>query len=144
ELSDLLTEATCHLWATTLLNTSFARIFAWIDDPLYPKPPEDIPTLKFVNAGIMIVYKKIASHSKTGTSRVKLEFSMLVEERLPKATFIRFTGNADANPFRPGDPNLDRFFNFMLFLQHLQYQFTKASAYISDWQGVGMRFFLAI
>lgn len=73
---------------------------------------------------------------KGKVNRTVLEFSALVEEILPHGEFVRFTGNEKANPVCD-DELLSLFVEFMLFLQHLQYQITKEKLYISDWQGIG-------
>lgn len=133
ELSILVTEANSHLWASTLLNTSFAYIEKLKNERSVGPPPEVIPNLRFVQAGVGLCLKE---QTLKRTKTKKLSFSALIEEMLPpERPFTRFTGNAVANP-APFEDDLDNYFlDFMLFLQHLQYKITQGKCYISDWQG---------
>lgn len=145
ELSMLVVETNSHLWAVSLLNTSYDYLKSLINDPIFLPPPDTLLDLSFVQAGLAICLKDEVKKATRGKSKTKatkttsLVFSALVEETLPDHPFIRFTGNAVANPETLDDDEdaaVNEFQAFMLFLQHVQLKITKNLCYISDWQGV--------
>lgn len=134
ELSANVVEGNSHLWATTLLNTSYAYLAKIRGDHAWPEPqPSVLFDLSFVKAGVAI------HTTKSGNKKTVLKFSALVEETLdvtPEQPFIRFTGNEIANPPLGDDEVVADFIEFMLFLQHLQWKLTHGKCYISDFQGI--------
>ncbi|THU88721.1 hypothetical protein K435DRAFT_679263, partial [Dendrothele bispora CBS 962.96] len=102
-------------------------------------PPEiNIPSLRFVEAGVFAVMPSQPKHVKAATAGA--ERTYLLEEKIqvpPNAEFTKYIHNGSPLPnIPPTDPE----YNVALFLcavQHLQYEKTYRLAYVSDFQGYG-------
>ncbi|KAI6128254.1 hypothetical protein EV401DRAFT_1931548 [Pisolithus croceorrhizus] len=93
----------------------------------------DIPRLRFVEAGLALVYastSKGASTSSTGS----VSGTYLLEEKID-AKFTKFIHNVQYSSCLKPDNDGFHITQFLVFTQHVQYIKTDGLAYISDYQG---------
>lgn len=133
ELEKIVCEANILCWASSLLEMSYDYIDAAINTRSY-RPPFEIPRLRFVRGGIAMAQKGVTSGRGALTT---VRAGYLLEELLPLSDvrFQKYVNNAQAIPLsHPGEAGHEIGL-FCCFLQHLQYNITSESAYISDFQG---------
>ncbi|KAI6098337.1 hypothetical protein EDD16DRAFT_1663647 [Pisolithus croceorrhizus] len=136
ELPILFREANVLYWAKSLLKMTYEFIdhairhatdlsmLDWITD---------IPRLRFVEAGLALVYastSKGASTSSTGS----VSGAYLLEEKID-AKFTKFIHNVQYSSCLKPDNEGFHIAQFLVFTQHVQYIKTDGLAYISDYQG---------
>ncbi|KAI6112962.1 hypothetical protein F5141DRAFT_1214280 [Pisolithus sp. B1] len=136
ELPILFREANVLYWAKSLLKMTYEFIdhairhttdlsmLDWITD---------IPRLRFVEAGLTLVYastSKGASTSSTGS----VSGAYLLEEKID-AKFTKFIHNVQYSSCLKPDNDGFHIMQFLVFTQHIQYIKTDGLAYISDYQG---------
>ena len=101
-------------------------------------PPFDIPSVRFMNAGLIFWY----STRPTRGSRVpSVDCTYLCEEEIKDAKnlFMKFIHNSNCMPLvLPGEFGYD-VAEFLAFSQHVQYVETGGLVYISDYQGIFFR-----
>ncbi|KDQ50824.1 hypothetical protein JAAARDRAFT_141372 [Jaapia argillacea MUCL 33604] len=120
-------EANILLWSISLLSFTYAFIDRAIRKSPHP-PPFNIPSLRFVNAGIAVVH----------TGHGSLHAGYLVEEMIDSddhGSFIKYIHNGTAVPALDPSDELYGLAQFLCFTQHVQYAKTGGSVYISDYQG---------
>lgn len=129
EVNFLLKEAVLWQWGSALL----ALVYSYLSEhelsgDLYEPP---IPSCRFVQAAIA----KTVIQDDRGVN--ELSGGFLVEEHIKlELGFCRFVGNGSAAPitFPKGSECYD-LAQFYSFCQHVQWVFTKGTAYCTDWQG---------
>lgn len=131
-------EAKLLVWANALLDFTYDFIFDYAQNNHAPPGIEDfmsiIPLFRFVDAGVAVVVKPLeTSAGRPSTQRA----TYLLEEMLPGSPgdFVKYMNNSKATSFLDrNDPDY-KLAEFLMFVQHVQYQITHGTAYISDFQG---------
>jgi len=134
-------EAKLLVWANALLEFAYEFILDYArkiaNSPRLGGVDfwEKIPTFRFVEAGVAVVTKPLEKTpaGKPSTQRA----TYLLEEMLPgsPADFVKYMNNADATTILERDDPDYHLAEFLMFVQHVQYQITHGTAYISDFQG---------
>jgi hypothetical protein len=131
-------EAKLLVWANALLNFTYAFIFDYLDKN--DNPPNEnfrasIPSFRFVQAGVAVALKpmEIGVAGKPSSQRA----TYLLEEKLPgtRADFVKYMNNAHATSILERDDPDYHLAEFLMFVQHVQYEITHKVAYLSDFQG---------
>lgn len=134
-------EAKLLIWANALLDFAYSWILDFIeksgkDSDDLPELIADMPTFRFVQAGIAIVQKEVQVEKSKVISSHRATY--LLEEMLPESTrdFTKYINNSEAVPLAEtwDQPEYDRGV-FLTFVQHVQYQITHGHAFVSDFQG---------
>jgi hypothetical protein len=132
-------EANLLVWANALLEFAYDFIFDYAQNNNAPPGVEDfmsiIPLFRFVEAGVAVVVKPLETTSAGQPSTQRATY--LLEEMLPgsPAEFVKYLNNFEATTiFERGDSEYE-LAEFLMFMQHVQYQITHGTAYISDFQG---------
>jgi hypothetical protein len=96
-----------------------------------------IPLFRFVDAGVAVVVKPLETTSTGRPSTQRATY--LLEEMLPgsPAEFVKYMNNSEATTILERDDSDSEYklAEFLMFMQHVQYQITHGTAYISDFQG---------
>ena len=131
-------EAKLLVWANALLDFTYDFIFDYAQTNHAPPGVEDfmsiIPHFQFVDAGVAVVVKPLeTSAGRPSTQRA----TYLLEEMLPgtPGEFVKYMNNAKATTILERDDPDYKLAEFLMFMQHVQYQITHGTAYISDFQG---------
>ncbi|KAI6152554.1 hypothetical protein BKA82DRAFT_4351868 [Pisolithus tinctorius] len=144
----LVREANILYWSKALLNMTYNYIHHCVSKSTDP-PPFEIPILRFVVAGLVVVY----SHRPGGPTgphapKPGSASAMYLAEELIRfddgpdgisggglKKFTKFIHNSNPNPFpEPGEYGYETA-EFLAFTQHVQYSNTNGQVYISDYQG---------
>ncbi|KIK79236.1 hypothetical protein PAXRUDRAFT_161823, partial [Paxillus rubicundulus Ve08.2h10] len=148
EPTKLFHEANILYWLKVLLNMTYNYIHHCISKAADP-PPFDIPTLHFVDAGLVLAYGDRPNTSKgpgalkpgtVGTTYlaeelIKFNVSDNASDTGDNSGFIKFIHNGDPTPYPcPGDYGFETV-DFLVFMQHVQYSNIGGQVYISDYQG---------
>jgi len=136
-------EANLLVWANALLDFAYDFIFDYAQNNNLNAPPgvEDflsiIPLFRFVEAGVAVVVKPLETTSAGQPSTQRATY--LLEEMLPgtPAEFVKYLNNFEATSFFERGDSEYELAEFLMFMQHVQYQITHwhGTAYISDFQG---------
>ncbi|KZT62641.1 hypothetical protein CALCODRAFT_505414 [Calocera cornea HHB12733] len=134
-------ELTNIVWADHLLRMVYSEIHI---AQSRAEPHHDIcttvwPSVRFVKAGLFKVASSQPTPKRKENSRRELTY--LVEELIKTddtddGKFKRYVHNASASPVLVLGRNGD-IASFLTFTQHLQYDRTGGSIYVSDYQGAG-------
>jgi Alpha-kinase family len=130
ELKKVLSEANLLYWASSLMAFTYDFIARDIAASPYP-PPFDIPALRYVNGAVAIA--QIPSNSKGPTFHVYLVEEFIDEDL--EGLFTKYIQNATARSLLKPDQEGYDIAEFLCFCQHVQYEKTGGSTYISDFQG---------
>lgn len=137
-------EAKLLVWANALLEFAYDFIFDYAQTNNAPPGVEDfmtiIPLFRFVDAGVAVVVKPLET---TLTGRPSTQrATYLLEEMLPgtPAEFVKYMHNSEATTILQHDDPEYELAEFLMFMQHVQYQITHGTAYISDFQGRPRKF----
>jgi hypothetical protein len=134
-------EAKLLVWANALLEFAYEFIFEYARKVSATARLggvdfwEKIPAFRFVDAGVAVVMKPL---EKTPTGKPSTQrATYLLEEMLPgsPADFVKYMNNASATAILERDDPDYKLAEFLMFVQHVQYQITHGTAYISDFQG---------
>ncbi|KAF9538453.1 hypothetical protein CPC08DRAFT_609881, partial [Agrocybe pediades] len=130
----VLTEATLLGFAASLMRFSYSFIDSFLSNHKSPQPPFSIPRLRFVYGAIAYSQKGVDKVPHVSASSHKAAY--LLEELMDVETpFIKYIHNADAIPLpEEGEEGYETSI-FLCFMQHVQFQFTHHTVYISDFQG---------
>jgi alpha-kinase family protein len=140
-------EAKLLVWANALLEFTYDFIFDYAHTNNAPPGVDDfmsiIPHFRFVDAGVAVVVKPLEQTSAGRLSTQRATY--LLEEMLPgtPAEFVKYMNNSEATTILERDDSEYELAEFLMFIQHIQYQITHGTAYISDFQGK-KGFFIAI
>jgi hypothetical protein len=131
-------EAESMYWAKPILKESYRRILAkWPSGAFTVKVTDGhdgsdiieeviIPRLRWVDCGIAFI--------NPGTLDKQ---TVLVEEKIP-GTFVKYVHNTESKPAsganKPGTERC-KIAEFLVFTQHLQWEFTHQTVFLSDYQG---------
>ena len=132
-------EAKLLVWANALLEFTYDFIFDYAQTNNAPPGVEDfmsiIPLFRFVDAGVAIVVKPLETTAAGRPSTQRATY--LLEEMLPgtPAEFVKYMNNSEATTILERDDSEYELAEFLMFMQHVQYQITHGTAYISDFQG---------
>jgi hypothetical protein len=132
-------EAKLLVWANALLEFGYDFIFYYAQTNHAPPGVEDfmsiIPHFRFVDAGVAVVVKPLETSTAGRPSTQRATY--LLEEMLPgtQAEFVKYMNNSRATAFLERDDSEYELAEFLMFMQHVQYQITHGMAYISDFQG---------
>jgi hypothetical protein len=130
ELTKVLVEANILVWATCLMSVTYGFIDRFLGKSPIPAP-FDIPRLRFVQAGIAVAQRALNQRSTARAGYLLEEYI----DPLLQGPFIKYIHNADAVPLsEKGETDYDIAL-FLCFVQHVQYEKTGHSAYVSDFQG---------
>jgi hypothetical protein len=132
-------EAKLLVWANALLEFTYDFIFEYAQTNNPPPGVEDfmsiIPLFRFVDAGVAVVVKPLETTlvGRPSTQRA----TYLLEEMLPgtPAEFVKYMNNFEAITILERDDSEYELAEFLMFMQHVQYQITHGTAYLSDFQG---------
>lgn len=131
-------EAKLLVWANAILEFTYDFIFDYAQTNHAPPGVDDfmsiIPLFRFVEAGVAVVVKPMeTSAGRPSTQRA----TYLLEEMLPgaPAEFVKYLNNSKATTFFERGDSEYELAEFLMFMQHVQYQITHGTAYISDLQG---------
>ena len=131
-------EAKLLVWANALLEFTYDFIFSYAQNNNAP-PGVDfmatIPLFRFVDAGVAVVMKPLETTSAGRPSTQRATY--LLEEMLPgtPGEFVKYMNNSQATTILERDDPEYELAEFLMFMQHVQYQITHGTAYISDFQG---------
>lgn len=134
-------EAKLLVWANALLTFTYAFIFNYLDHNDVQVPPgiddfrATIPSFRFVQAGVAVALKPLEIGAAGTLSSQRATY--LLEEMLPggQSDFVKYMNNAQATSIlEPDDPDY-HLAEFLMFVQHVQYEITHGTAYLSDFQG---------
>jgi len=135
-------EAKLLVWANALLSFGYSFIEDYVATAIdenrdIPSFIDSIPSFRFVKAGVAGALKSI--ESTQGASRPSSNRAVyLLEEMLPEeaANFVKYVNNAKAvSALAIEDPDYP-YTEFLLFMQHVQWQTTHGSAFLTDFQGI--------
>jgi hypothetical protein len=132
-------EAKLLVWANALMEFAYDFIFHYAQTNNAPPGVEDfmsvIPFFRFVDAGVAIVVKPLETTSAGRPTTQRATY--LLEEMLPgtPAEFVKYMNNSNATTILDRDDLDYELAEFLMFMQHVQYQITHGTAYISDFQG---------
>jgi len=131
-MQNLISKATCIVWAGALLE----MVYAFIDHRNTQKKSVNendgisIPHLCFVNAALAI--------EQIGNDPTNLKYYLL-EELIPTkgagGPFRKYLNNTSAVPIISSDAEAQDCVDFLSFAQHVQYYKTDRKAFFSDLQG---------
>lgn len=149
EFQKIYSEANVLFWAKALLKFVYDFISSMLNQAAEP-PPFEIPQLRFVEAGVLLVFSD-APGSRTTPSRAAAkaadshlkpsgtaEVMYLAEEVIPTNSdedFVKYIHNGHALPCNLSDPVAREIAEFLSFTQHVQYSKSGGQVYISDYQG---------
>ncbi|PBK88431.1 hypothetical protein ARMGADRAFT_937543, partial [Armillaria gallica] len=121
-------EANTMLWANALHDMSLDMVLSKAAS--LGTAPSPIPDLCFVEAAVVM-------KSRPDSVRPKdwLGFCALVERLLSTDDFVKYVCNGTPQPINLASDEKHHNTVFLCFLQHVQYHFTKAKAFVSDYQG---------
>ncbi len=116
------------LWANALHDMSLNMVLSKATS--LGTAPGPIPDLRFVKATVVM-------KSRPDSVRLKdwLGFCALVERLLSTDDFVKYVCNGTPQPIDLASDEKHHNAVFLCFLQHVQYHFTKAKAFVSDYQG---------
>jgi hypothetical protein len=132
-------EAKLLVWANALLEFTYDFIFDYAQNHHAPPGVDDlisiIPLFRFVDAGVAVVVKPLETSAAGRPSTQRATY--LLEEMLPgtPGDFVKYMNNSTATTFLDRDDSEYELAEFLMFMQHVQYQITHGTAYISDFQG---------
>ncbi|PPR00279.1 hypothetical protein CVT26_009031 [Gymnopilus dilepis] len=117
------------VWATSLLKAAYDWISGHINN-MGSVPPFEIPEFRFVAAGMATALKPpMKGDKESGPSIFR---TYILEELIPgpQTEFVKYLHNAKAmTELEPDDPDY-KLAEFLMFMQHLQFQLTGGVAYI--------------
>ena len=126
-------EANTYLWANALHEMSVAIV---THSPLTVHPPPmAIPDLQFVEVAVVQKTRPVSVKSNSWTG-----LTALAERLLPRGTFWKYVANGQPRPVDNLPEEQRDITLYLCFLQHIQYQYTDQSAFVSDYQGT-LRYF---
>lgn len=134
-------EAKLLVWAKALLEFTYDFIFDYAQNNHAPPGVEDfmsiIPVFRFVDGGVAVVVKPLETSAAGRPSTQRATY--ILEEILPgtKDDFTKYLNNSSAITLIERDESESDYLlaEFLMFVQHVQYQITHGTAYISDLQG---------
>ncbi|KAF5367072.1 hypothetical protein D9758_003915 [Tetrapyrgos nigripes] len=136
EFDGIMIEANVHYYAVALMEFAYAYIERQKLEKGLPDLP--IPNLRYVEAAVFMVQNNEIRHSRSSTAGPKRTY--LLEERIalpPGQDFIKYIHNSSPLPAIPPEHPEYNTALFLAAVQHLQYEKTYQSAYVSDFQGYG-------
>ncbi|KAK0224925.1 hypothetical protein EDD85DRAFT_959209 [Armillaria nabsnona] len=118
------------LWGNTLHDMSLNMVLSKATS--LGTAPSPIPDLCFVEATVVM-------KSRPDSVRLMdwLGFCVLVERLLSTDDFVKYVCNGTPQPINLASDEKNHNAVFLCFLQHVQYHFTKAKAFVLDYQGTG-------
>ena len=128
ELQAFAVESNCLIWASFLLDLTYRFVDREVRSKGQPERP--IPTLRFTRGLIAIV------------QNTSVEKAFIVEEMIDLGSAHPFTKYLD-NRFpisripQSAPSDTQNIADFLIFAQHVQWEKTQRSAFISDFQGAG-------
>ncbi|KXN89666.1 hypothetical protein AN958_05533 [Leucoagaricus sp. SymC.cos] len=129
----VLKEANLLMWSSALMDLSYDFIKSTITKR-QEEPPFEIPRLRMVKAWVATSNRTPAKTKWLGGTT--LDATYLIEERIVvDDKFVKYINNTSSAPHL--DPDHERYpiAEFLVFLQHVQYEKTYAQLFISDLQG---------
>jgi len=140
ESCKVITEGTLLGWAKSLLQFAYAFINDFIAKQTPSEAPFNIPQLRFVKGAITYSEKSL-DHTAKVPSALSHHAAYLLEELLPlDQPFIKYIHNAEAIPLQEQDEPGYEMGVFLCFIQHVQFVYTHGQAYVSDFQGLLVKF----
>lgn len=124
----ILWEANTYLWASALHEMSVAVVMD-IAQTLV-SPPMPIPDLQFVEVVVVQKTRPVSVKRNAWTG-----LTTLAEQLLPKGTFWKYIANGQPRPIDNLPEVQQDIALYLCFLQHIQYQYTEQSAFVSNYQG---------
>ncbi len=124
----ILQEANTYLWASALHEMSIAVVMD-IAQTLV-SPPMPIPDLQFVEVAVVQKTRPVSVKRNAWTG-----LTALAERLLPKGTFWKYIANRQPRPIDNLPEVQQDIALYLCFLQHIQYQYTEQSVFVSDYQG---------
>lgn len=139
ETTKLFREANILYWAKALLNMTYNYIHHCISEAS-KEPPFNIPTLRFVDAGLVFAYTQKLNASQSIYAAYIAEELIDVTPVGPDSEnadsgFVKFIHNSSPNPYPIPSEYEYEIAEFLAFTQHVQYANTGGQVYISDYQG---------
>ncbi|KAJ7242658.1 hypothetical protein C8J57DRAFT_1243862 [Mycena rebaudengoi] len=131
----LLDEANLLYWADALMSFTYSFIDKTLAELPGP-PPFIIPRLRFVDAAVAVSHEPLSGKHIANISSIRRTY--LLEEFIDTKTagpYVKFVHNGSATPLLDEDDDLYRIAQFLCFTQHVQYQKTDQTVFISDLQG---------
>ncbi|KAJ7254577.1 hypothetical protein C8J57DRAFT_1076118, partial [Mycena rebaudengoi] len=131
----LLDEANLLYWADALMSFTYSFIDKTLAELPGP-PPFIIPRLRFVDAAVAVSHEPLSGNNIANISPIRRTY--LLEEFIDTKTagpYVKFVHNGSATPLLDEDDDLYRIAQFLCFTQHVQYQKTDQTVFISDLQG---------
>ncbi|KAK7030366.1 hypothetical protein VNI00_008427 [Paramarasmius palmivorus] len=136
EYNKIQMEANVHYWSASLINMGYSYAAACQADATWPVPFSDIPQLRYVAAGVFLVLKEGSNELKR-LNGAQVSRSFLIEEVIPGDDFVKYVHNSCATPeIGPEDSDFPKA-EFLLAMQHVQYEKLYRTVYVSDFQGSG-------
>ncbi|PBK62410.1 hypothetical protein ARMSODRAFT_895581, partial [Armillaria solidipes] len=126
----VLREANTMLWANALHDMSLDMVLSKATS--LGTAPGPIPDLRFVEAAVVMKSRPDSVRPKDWPG-----FCALVERLLSTDDFVKYVCNGTPQPIDLDSDEKHHTAVFLCFLQHVQYHFTKAKAFVSDYQGAG-------
>ncbi|KAJ7196326.1 hypothetical protein C8J57DRAFT_1644167 [Mycena rebaudengoi] len=130
----LLDEANLLYWADALMSFTYSFIDKTLAELPGP-PPFIIPRLRFVDAAVAVSHEPLSGNNIANISSIRRTY--LLEEFIDTKTagpYVKFVHNGSATPLLDEDDDLYRIAQFLCFTQHVQYQKTDQTVFISDLQ----------
>ena len=134
ESEKLFCEANVLYWAKSLFQVVEDFVANVLANAVVA-PPFNIPSVRFVNAGLTFQY---STGPTRGSRAPSVNCTYLCEEEIKDAKnlFTKFIHNGNCMPLvLPGEFGYN-VAEFLAFSQHVQYIKTGGLAYISDYQGI--------
>ncbi|SJK98937.1 uncharacterized protein ARMOST_02215 [Armillaria ostoyae] len=128
ERTCVLQEANTMLWANALHDMSLNMVLSKATS--LGTAPGPIPDLHFVEAAVVMKSRPDSVRPKDWPG-----FCALVERLLSTDDFVKYVCNGTPQPIDLDSDKKHHTAVFLCFLQHVQYHFTKAKAFVSDYQG---------
>ena len=135
ETARLYREANVLYWAIPLLT----MVYDYVDTHVAQvkgSPPFNIPRLRFVEAGLLLVYADRPNTAKTMDQAKGRTVGMVyLAEEVIDGSFFKYIHNGSAALCQLTTPVANEIAQFLSFTQHVQYTKTGGLVYISDYQG---------
>ncbi|KAF9554486.1 kinase-like protein [Agrocybe pediades] len=139
----LTNEAKLLVWANALLTFSYDFINHCVAEAMkegmaIPDYIDAIPSFRFVKAGLATALQLVETKQGAGKPSGNC-VTYLIEEMLPVGKggeFIKYINNANTVPCLPAEHPAYHYCEFLLFLQHVQFETTHRNAFLTDFQGV--------
>jgi Alpha-kinase family len=138
QAANLSVELNCLGWASALMDLVYS--FMKKEEPVYGRPPFEVPQMRYVKAGLAIEVSKDSEGTEKQNAYLLEEF---IDSEDP-GWFVKYLNNNSAKPHKFKDEERSIRAEFLSFSQHVQYIETGSQAYLSDLQGRSLNLTLSL